>query len=49
MIVYLAIKRRNSKPCPSCGKRVKRDTEQCPNCEAKLRWDGRNVFVAHDD
>lgn len=45
MIAYYLIRRFRTRPCPRCRKRVKRGAEECPNCEAKLRWEGSNVFV----
>jgi RNA polymerase subunit RPABC4/transcription elongation factor Spt4 len=45
MIVYYLVRRWSSRPCPRCGRRVKRDSAQCPNCETKLRWQGGDVFL----
>ena len=45
MIAYYFVRRWRSRPCPRCGKRVKRGLEDCPTCEAKLRWEGPNVFL----
>lgn|GEM_PF-5195238 len=46
MIAYFLIRRWRTRPCPRCGRRVKRETDECPDCEAKLRWDGSEVFLA---
>ena len=44
MIVYL-YRRFNSRPCPKCGKRVRRGRAECPRCEAPLQWEGREVSL----
>ena len=46
MIVFMTYRRWNSKPCPHCGKRVKKGLPECPNCEAQLHWEGRSVALA---